>query len=141
MIYSFCLFDQTGQCLYYQEWNRKRSVTDDELEEQHKLTFGMLFSLNKFCQSISPVGGCQGINSFRTKNYKLHYLETATCLKLVLTTDPNVGDLKEQLKSIYRDVYVECVSRNPLHQRGEAITSKAFTQALEKCVKGIACFN
>ena len=82
MIYSFCLFDQTGQCLHYQsgflirvgvpafdplasassytaarcsrlrthalfpEWNRKRSVTEDELEEQHKLTFGMLFSLN-----------------------------------------------------------------------------------------------
>jgi hypothetical protein len=30
---------------------------------------------------------------------------------------------------------------NPLHQRGEPITNKAFTFALEKCVKGMACFN
>jgi hypothetical protein len=141
------------------EWNRKRSVTDDELEEQHKLTFGMLFSLNvrsiaaaaANCQScrvraeILPVdlasGGlprhqflpheelqaserlsCWGarlqprsspitIVAIRPRPALRSiwllsfgraalgpYLETATCLKLVLTTDPNVGDLKEQVR-------------------------------------------
>ena len=40
-------------------------------------------------------------------------------MQIVLTTDPDVGDLREQLAYIYSYIYVECVVKNPLYLPGQ----------------------
>jgi hypothetical protein len=38
---------------------------------------------------------------------------------MVLNTSPDVGDLRELMASIYDDLYVEYVVRNPLYTPGQ----------------------
>ena len=41
-------------------------------------------------------------------------------LQFVLTTDPSVGAMVEQLQYIYSALFVELVAKNPLYTPGEA---------------------
>src|SRR5690349_14280670 len=58
-------------------------------------------------------------NSYSTSTYKLHYFETATGLKFVITTDPKVPSLQQYLSKLYSEIYVEYVTKNPLYKLGE----------------------
>lgn len=79
--------------------------------------------------------GCS-FHSFRTNNYKLHFMESPSGFKvpalgteacpptpplsqLVLSTDPEVGDLRDHLWHIYTNIFVEYVVKHPLYQQGE----------------------
>lgn len=46
----------------------------------------------------------EGFHEYRTGSYKLNYFETASGLKFVLNTDLAVGDIRDELKSIYKNV-------------------------------------
>lgn len=39
--------------------------------------------------------------------------------QMVLNTSPDVGDLREVMNYIYKDIYVEYVVRNPLYVPGQ----------------------
>ena len=39
--------------------------------------------------------------SLKTEGYKLHYFETASGIKFVMSTDLNVGDITDQLRALY----------------------------------------
>jgi len=45
------------------------------------------------------------------------FFETPTNIKFVMTTDPDVGDMRETLKNIYKNIYVEFVVKNPLQKK------------------------
>jgi hypothetical protein len=45
-----------------------------------------------------------GFQSFKTEGFKLHYFETASGLKFVITTDLAAPDMNEHLRSIYSNV-------------------------------------
>ncbi|CAI5952466.1 unnamed protein product, partial [Closterium sp. NIES-65] len=62
--------------------------------------------------------GCS-FHSFRTNTYKLNYLETPSGIKIILVTDPKMSDLRDALKHIYTNIYVEYVIKNPLYVPGE----------------------
>ena len=41
------------------------------------------------------------------------------------------GDLRETLRRLYADIYVETLTKNPLHRLDEPITCKSFEQAVD----------
>ncbi len=101
-----------------------------------KLLVGMLIAMKSFGQQIAD-DPC-GFNSFATPHYRLHHLETPTGYRFVLTTDPRIRDLREQLARIYRDIFLVYVLENPVYTPGmENIAFPLFTHHLRQFVSTI----
>ena len=103
----------------------------------------MLFSIKSFVNKLSPEDLKEGFQSFRTSQYRFNLYETPTKVKFVLNTDtalthPVVRDL---LKKLHSQVYVEFVVKNPLYQQGTPIESQLFTTELDKFVQTFAFFK
>jgi len=82
------------------------------LIERSKLVYGVVFSLKTFASKLAgPLE--DGFLAFRTHSYKLHYYETLTGLRLIVTTDPQCPHLKSHLKTLFASSYVEQVVKNP----------------------------
>ena len=78
-----------------------------------------------------------GFYACSTSAYRLHYFESASGLRFVLTTDLAATDMREALRHIYSQIYVECLTKNPLYTPGEPITCSLFTQTLERYVSSL----
>lgn len=159
VVYCFYLFDRSGTCLCYREWNRPRRMLDSAGDQANM--FGMLFALRQFCMKLSPgqeeeaefigTAGSRGLpRHFITANYALHYFETATGLRFVLTTSKDFRnedqrrsglDLTRSLKEIWSEIYVNYVCKNPMHEPGSYITSELFLSKLDAYVKQLPCYN
>ena len=50
------------------------------------------------------IGEACSFYAFRASNYKLHFLESPSGLKMVLNSDQDAGDLREHLQAIYLQV-------------------------------------
>ncbi|CAL8470891.1 g10433 [Coccomyxa elongata] len=113
------------------------------------MMFGLFFSLKTFAAAMDPrtdtksqlgaplrIGESCTFRSFRTNNYKLHFLESPSGIKIVLNTDPNAGDLRDNLSYIY-GLYVEYVMKNPLYTPGEPFKCELFLRNLFQFVKTI----
>ena len=50
------------------------------------------------------IGEACSFYAFRASNYKLHFLELPSGLKMVLNSDQDAGDLREHLQAIYLQV-------------------------------------
>lgn len=141
-VHSFYLFDRTGACLCYREW--VRSLRVNKPEDDQKNMFGMLFALREFTTELSPAQtkAAGTPRAFATDAYALHYFETPTGLRFVLTTSPDAHqtDLVRHLREIYADVYVEYVTKNPLARRGAPIRSPLFLSKLETYIRALPCF-
>ncbi|XP_066912999.1 trafficking protein particle complex subunit 1-like [Clytia hemisphaerica] len=132
-IYNLYIFDRNGICLYYHDWQRKKSSNLPRDEEQ-KLMYGMIFSLKSFVTRMSPMDTKDAFGSYRTSTYKLNYLEVPTGLKIVLNTDLNIGKIDDVLHEIYK-IYVDYVVKNPLTEMGEPIESDLFVSKLNNYVQ------
>merc|ERR1711907_53214 len=111
MIYDFWIFNRQGLMLYYEQWHRTVQVEENVQEE--KLMYGLIYMLKQFCQRISPKQPCDGFNSFCTADYRLHFFESGSGIKMVMRTDPNVPHVKDDLLTIYSKLYVDLVAKNP----------------------------
>ncbi|CAN1751459.1 Trafficking protein particle complex subunit 1 [Linum perenne] len=153
MIY---IFNRNGVCLLYKEWNRPLHTLN--AHQDHKLMFGLLFSLKSLTAKMDPTKsvspsrssaekgnlgvpqlpgqGCS-FHSFRTNTYKLSFMETPSGIKLILVTHPKTGDLRDSLKYIY-NLYVEYVVKNPLYTPGTPVKCELFDTALDQYVRSIA---
>ena len=65
------------------------------------------------------IGEACGFHSFKASNYRLHFLEAPSGLKVVLNTDENAKDCREILQAIYANIFVEYVAKNPLYTPGQ----------------------
>ena len=99
------------------------------------------FLIDFFFFSVLSCFRNDGFLGYKTSAYKLHYFETPSGLKFVLNTDPNVGSMREVLRQIYTQVYVEFVARNPLAQMNQEIKSELFEKNLDTLVRGLNVFN
>lgn len=76
--------------------------------------------------------------SYRTGEYKLHYFETPTQLKLVMLTDTRVGNMRTVLHQIWATLYVEFVVKSPLapveHKGGVGVANELFEGGLESFI-------
>nr|XP_039251660.1 trafficking protein particle complex subunit 1-like [Styela clava] len=130
-VYSLHIFNKTGGCLYEKEWKRSKKSSLPK-EQELKLMFGMIHSINSFVSKMSPTDFKDGFLSYTTSAYKLHYYETPTGLKFVFATDVSVGNTREILRKLYSKVYVEYVVRNPLIGLDVPIESSLFDCKLEE---------
>eukprot|EP00455_Lapot_gusevi_P037618 TRINITY_DN4222_c0_g1_i2.p1 TRINITY_DN4222_c0_g1~~TRINITY_DN4222_c0_g1_i2.p1 ORF type:complete len:145 (+),score=15.22 TRINITY_DN4222_c0_g1_i2:71-505(+) len=137
VFYLLVIFNRQGKCLFTMECNKRRTKKGKPEQEQ-KLMFGLLHSLKSFVNRITPRPldqlESEPLNSFVTKGYKLHYFETLSGLRFVLTTDPTVGNLQELLRSVYA-LYVEYVSKNPLYQVGDSVDCQLFVSKLSEYMR------
>ncbi|KAJ2810777.1 TRAPP complex subunit bet5 [Coemansia furcata] len=89
------------------------------MEEEAKLVYGVAFSTRNIINKLNSKDGPQGGNpggfmSFATNTYRLHYYESPTGVKFILTTDIAAVSMQPVLEMIYRNIYVEYVVKNPL---------------------------
>jgi hypothetical protein len=78
----------------------------------------------------------QNFRYFKTSMYKLHYFETASGYRIVVNSDAQTGDLREQLKRIY-ELIVDYVVKNPLYEITDDITSELFISRLHASCNGL----
>ncbi|CAJ2675860.1 unnamed protein product [Trifolium pratense] len=89
------VFNRNGICLLYREWNRPLHTLN--AQQDHKLMFGLLFSLKSLTAKMDPTSAEKGnlgvpqlpgqgcsFHSFRTNTYKLSFMETPSGIKHVL---------------------------------------------------------
>ena len=50
----------------------------------------------------------------------------------MLTTDLGTADMREVLRHVYAQIYVECCVKNPLYMTGEPISCPLFKNTLER---------
>jgi trafficking protein particle complex subunit 1 len=139
-VHSFYLFDRHGMCLCYREWSRTLKV--HQPVDDQKTMFGMLFALRNFSSKLSPTPANGLPKYYATDVYALHYFETPTGLRFVLTTSKDFGavDVARHLREIYADVFVDFVVKNPLYVRGTPILSELFLTKLDAYVQSLPCF-
>lgn len=141
-VHNIYLFDRNGTLLFYHEWLR-RKYTSMSKEEEAKLLYGMLFSMKSFVHKLSPTDMKEGFLSYVTSAYRLNFLETASGLKFVLNTDPESSqqEIRELIRSLYANVYVEYAAKNPMSVPGEIITSNLFRTKVDEHMKGSNIFK
>eukprot|EP00037_Helgoeca_nana_P037700 m.17160 g.17160 ORF g.17160 m.17160 type:complete len:144 (+) comp9238_c0_seq1:187-618(+) len=142
MIFNFYLFDRNGECLYHQEWKRLSANrrSEEAQADAAKLMFGMLYSLKDFVKRISPSVPYEGFRHYITGSYKLNCVESMTGLKLVLTTDVNVGDIQQDLREIYK-IYIKYAVKNATYECGEPIQLEMFKDNLDVFVRKLSYFR
>lgn len=82
-----------------------------------------------------------GFHFYKTNAYKLHYFEAPSGVKFLITSDPETGDLRDALRNIYKSIYVEYVTKNPLYKIGDPINNELFTENLDKEVRSLPAFK
>uniref|UniRef100_A0A7I4F289 Trafficking protein particle complex subunit n=1 Tax=Physcomitrium patens TaxID=3218 RepID=A0A7I4F289_PHYPA len=131
------IFNRNGVCLHYHVWWRPHNTLSHQQDQ--KLMFGLLFSLKSFTAKMDPVGGNKGtlgMPSLPGQGCSFHtYLVFSSWLQLILITDPRMGDLRDALKFIYNNIYVEYVVKNPLYTPGLPFTCELFNATLDQYVK------
>ncbi|KAL9530145.1 Transport protein [Sphaerulina musiva] len=160
-VYSFYIFDRHTECIYTKRWTTPPSrpstttttttntTTANELPlsakkalklaDDAKLIFGTIFSLRRMVRQLG--GQDDQFLSYRTGEYKLHYFETPTQLKLIMLTDTRVGNMRTVLHQIWATLYVEYVVKSPLapveHPKGMGVANELFEGGLETFIASI----
>jgi len=102
-----------------------------------------LWQIKVFVQKSSPNPEQEksGFHYYKTTAYKLHFFESASNIKFAITTDPEAADLREALRNIYKNVFVEYVVKNPLYKMGDSIKCELFVENLQKELKSLPAFR
>jgi len=152
-VYAFYLYNRGGVCLLYRRWHQlpkgKRGV-----EHETKLMWGLLFSMKELVNKMTPrqIDETEPtpLVSFTTHDSRVHYIETLTGLRLVLTTDtnqpttvapssaPGSRSVVDTLLQIYR-LWVEMCVKNPLYRssdEGNGAATASNSLMLVECVRG-----
>jgi hypothetical protein len=105
------------------------------MSETKRNMYGLLFELKRFIAKTAPSGKTPDYFSYTTNAYKLHCYETATGRKFIILTDTAVGDMKDELKKIYNQIFVEYVIKNPLFHPGTSASRGAdsASESLKDC--------
>mmetsp|Transcript_46947 Transcript_46947/g.69487 ORF Transcript_46947/g.69487 Transcript_46947/m.69487 type:complete len:188 (+) Transcript_46947:159-722(+) len=140
-VHSLHIFDRKGKTLFTKRYSpavmqaqqsNGEMGDEEQMAEQRKLVFGMLFSLGEQVGSLAPEGEKGALHTVRTGASTLHAYETTSGLRFAMYTDNNMnmGTIgksglpvqttgREALQHIYREIWVEYVVRSPLYRPGE----------------------
>ena len=78
------------------------------------------------------------MRKFQTSSYIFHYLESASGVKIIVTTDLSVQDLQQQLWDIYA-LYSKSVVQNPNWQVDDCIEIPAFVSGVDSILLCLVC--
>ena len=91
-VHSFHIFDRKGKTLFTKRYIKTTTPTsedeEEQLSEQRKLVFGMLFSLRELSASLSPSEGPGDLHLVKTGASTLYNFETVSGLRFCLYTTP-----------------------------------------------------
>ena len=97
-VHSFHIFDRKGKTLFTKRYIKDLATdpaddSDEQLSEQRKLIFGMLFSLRELSSSLSSEDGPGDLQLVKTGATTLYNYETVSGLRFVLytTAETSVG--------------------------------------------------
>jgi hypothetical protein len=96
-VHSFHIFDRKGKTLFTKRYVKSNDERDDldneQLSEQRKLVFGMIFSLRELSSSLSPGDGPGDLHLVKTGTSAWYNYETVSGLRFVLyaTAETSVG--------------------------------------------------
>lgn len=138
-VYNIYIFDKHGTCLFYKSWNGKKTRSLPE-DQEFKLMYGMIFSIKSFISRMSDKTSKDSFVSYKTSQYKLHYYESPTGIKIILNTDVNVGRLQDTLQHIYKKIFVEYVVCNPQCKPDSWVESELFAKTLTQYVESLSFF-
>ena len=80
----------------------------------------------------------EGVKKIKSTTFSIHVLESQSGFTFVLTTDNKVTkSLDTHLKHIYKNIFVEMVSKNPTQDPHGKIKSKKFKQAISNYIESI----
>jgi hypothetical protein len=123
--HSLHVFDRNGKTLFTKRFVKEDSEETDpeQLSDQRKLVFGMLFSLRETAAILAPTGEKKdtGLHSVKTGASTAHIYETTSGLRFALyvTNDPSSVDnsaaIRTALQHIYDELWIQCVIRSPLY--------------------------
>ncbi|PVU94553.1 hypothetical protein BB561_002458 [Smittium simulii] len=131
-------------------WKLDKTNPNDPLLEEGKLVYGAVFSIRNIVNKLHGSDGAYGKNlgdfySYKTKNYKCHYFESPSGLKIVLNSDPHASSLQFALEHIYTQIYVEFITKNPstnVKQRDQTFDqSDGFKAAINSYIQSLPAFN
>jgi|TARA_B100000795_G_scaffold14288_1_gene9758 hypothetical protein len=137
-VFNMYVYQNSGKCLYYKEWNRPNNPLSENLDEDQRLVFGLIFSFQKLCLQLSPTPDAinqEGFQSFRTSRYTLHFFESPSGIIFAICTDLSTTLHRNHLWHIYSNIFVPHVVRNPLCETGAAITAIKFGTVLDEYVQ------
>lgn len=139
-VYNIYIFNKNGTCLFYKSWNAKKTKSLPE-DQEFKLMYGMIFSIKSFISRMSDKTSKDSFVSYKTSQYKLHYYESPTGIKIILNTDVNVGRLQDTLQHIYRKIFVEYVTCNPQCKQDCWVESELFAKTLTQYIESLSFFS
>jgi hypothetical protein len=138
VVYELFILNAAGKCLYYEDFigpNTLEKINNDKGEQDRlKNISGISIAIRAFSKGMSPTP-INNFKSFSTTKYKYSLYESATGLKLILLTAIDETDYSEMLKSIYFNLYLEYVNRNPLYEKDSTITVPIFKEKLREVIK------
>ena len=139
-VHSFYVFDRKGKTLFTKRYVPSSSNDDEEqLAEQRKLIFGMLFSLRELSSSLSPANNGD-VFVVKTGASSLYNYETVSGLRFAMYTTPsttsstessattssgasstekvttNTTEIRKALQHVYEHIWVTFVVRSPLYK-------------------------
>lgn len=91
--------------------SRSSAAAANKASDDAKLIFGTVFSLRNMVRKLG--GDDDAFISYRTGQYKLHFYETASNLRLVMLTDIASPSMRNVLHQIYINLWVEFGTPNP----------------------------
>ena len=91
--------------------------------ENAKLLWGFLFEVRRFAMRLSPE--TEGVKRIKSTTFTIHVLEAPSGFVFVLTTENTVTkSLDKHLKHIYKNIFVEMVTKNPTQDPHGRVKSK-----------------
>lgn len=138
------IFDRRGKTLFTKTYSSQaaqqgqqlvaqNTSDEDVLAEQRKLVFGMLFSLRELVGSLTPEEEPAALHSVRTGASTIHNYETASGLRFSMYTNndahastskgSDAPSIRDALRHIYTEIWVETVVRSPLYRPGEMVSA------------------
>lgn len=145
VMYSLYVYNRRGVCLFLKEWQKdnKRVADDADYDaEKSRLVYGMLYSLEDCVRRMEP-SSSDGSMTIKTNAMTMHIFLTLSGFRFILVTDATAGDLKENMKHIYANLFVDFVIKSPVHdpKSDKPIDSPLFEKHLNAYVEELSCFR
>ena len=133
--FEFFLINFAGKCLFYEDFIENSSIdkfnNDNNEIARLKNIVGISIALKAFSCRMSPTPRAS-FKSFTTGKYKLSFYESASGLKFILISAVDDIDYTSKLQTIYSDIYMEYVNRNPLYEKDNVIEFQIFRDKIKE---------
>jgi len=120
--------------LLYREWNRPLHTLNPH--QDHKLMFGLLFSLKSLTAKMDPTNahkdnlgvpqlpgqGCS-FHSFRTNTYKLTFMETPSGIKVTCFPNVSLSTFLSVIYSLSLNIMAQFYLFSPPHLVGSSFVA------------------